>query len=57
MWDTARGATLSHDMPCRGCGHAAHRYLPCSEECACVPPPIPGADPDPAHQQLVGASS
>jgi hypothetical protein len=28
---------LSHDMPCRGCGHATHTYLPCSDACDCVP--------------------
>ncbi|MBF4768255.1 hypothetical protein ISU10_10785 [Nocardioides agariphilus] len=39
MWDTAElGSThLSHDMPCPGCAHPRHTYLPCSDECACVP--------------------
>ncbi len=49
MWDTVqhvRGtATLSHDLPCPACGHAAHSFLACSDECACVPPPMPGSTP------------
>jgi hypothetical protein len=38
MWDTVdtNGTHLSHDMPCPGCGHATHSYLPCSDSCACV---------------------
>ena len=38
MWDTVdtTGTHLSHDMPCTGCGHAAHSYLPCSDACTCV---------------------
>lgn len=28
---------LTHDMPCRRCGHARHTYLACSDECSCVP--------------------
>ena len=30
-------SNLTHDMPCRRCGHARHTYLACSDECACVP--------------------
>jgi hypothetical protein len=39
MWDNAERTTtnLSHDMPCTQCGHATHSYLPCSDECDCVP--------------------
>lgn len=38
MWDTVdmNGTHLSHDMPCRGCGHAEHTYLPCSDTCTCA---------------------
>ena len=46
MWDTAKTPTvahLPHDMSCPRCGHAAHTYLPCSDTCACVPLPPPGA--------------
>lgn len=56
MWDTVEtshrsgsGSTsehLSHDLPCRRCGHAVHTYLACSDTCACVPVGMPG--------QLVG---
>lgn len=48
MWDTiestgGRAALhLSHDLPCAACGHATHRFLACSDSCACVPPPLPG---------------
>jgi hypothetical protein len=37
MWDTVDtgGTHLSHDMPCAGCGHGQHTYLPCSDTCAC----------------------
>jgi hypothetical protein len=47
MWDTVEitSSHLSHDMPCQGCGHAAHTYLSCSDSCACVPPPVPGSQP------------
>jgi hypothetical protein len=47
MWDTVEitSSHLSHDMPCPGCGHAAHIYLSCSDSCACVPPPVPGSQP------------
>ncbi|WP_460792400.1 hypothetical protein [Nocardioides maradonensis] len=26
---------LSHDLPCRHCGHAPHHYLPCDHGCEC----------------------
>ncbi|GAB3866763.1 hypothetical protein GCM10028801_39400 [Nocardioides maradonensis] len=44
MWDTVQTSTihLSHDRPCGLCGHAAHTYLPCGDDCACVPLPVPG---------------
>lgn len=49
MWDTietalagGRADRLSHDLPCAACGHATHRFLACSDACACVPPPLPG---------------
>ena len=37
MWDTVQTSRtrLSHDLPCPGCGHAAHTYLPCSDSCRC----------------------
>lgn len=41
MWD---GAPLSHDMPCIFCGHAAHHYLPCGDECACTHAELIGID-------------
>ncbi len=43
MWDLPQTnpVHLSHDLPCQGCGHAAHTYLPCSDTCACVPV-VPG---------------
>jgi hypothetical protein len=57
MWDTAHHLVgqragsnvlhLSHDLPCPRCGHAMHRFLPCSETCRCVPPPVPGMAVDP----------
>jgi hypothetical protein len=39
MWDNAERTSthLTHDMPCTQCGHATHTYLPCSDECSCVP--------------------
>jgi hypothetical protein len=39
MWDTVETQMnpLSHDMPCTGCGHATHTYLPCSDGCDCAP--------------------
>jgi hypothetical protein len=38
MWDTVQEQTshLSHDIPCPGCGHGRHTYLPCSDACACA---------------------
>ena len=44
MWDTIEITTthLSHDLPCTGCGHAAHTYLSCSDSCECAPRPMPG---------------
>ncbi|WP_169570530.1 hypothetical protein [Nocardioides insulae] len=45
MWDTVQISTehMSHDLPCPHCGHALHTFLPCSDTCACVPRPMPGA--------------
>ena len=39
MWDTVETQSnpLSHEMPCHGCGHAMHTYLPCSDGCDCAP--------------------
>ena len=34
---------LSHDLPCHGCGHAVHTYLPCSDTCACTVTALPGS--------------
>jgi hypothetical protein len=47
MWDTPEHTQqhLSHDLPCALCGHAMHRYLACSDTCACVPPAAPGLVP------------
>ena len=44
MWDTVEQNTLhlTHDLLCPRCGHAAHRYLACSDSCTCQPPEIPG---------------
>lgn len=47
MWDTVEpsqpGAEhLTHDLPCSGCGHAAHSYLACSDTCSCEPSALPG---------------
>jgi hypothetical protein len=38
MWDTVETTSvhLSHDLPCSGCGHALHTYLPCSDTCDCA---------------------
>lgn len=38
MWDTVEATStyLSHDMPCAGCGHSTHSYLPCSDTCTCA---------------------
>jgi hypothetical protein len=45
MWDTVQtnGVPLTRDLPCQQCGHAAHTFLACSDTCACVPVPMPGA--------------
>lgn len=44
MWDTEHTTPthLSHDLPCAGCGHAVHTYLPCSDTCACPVNALPG---------------
>lgn len=43
MWETVgTGATLSRELPCLSCGHAAHTFLPCSETCRCTPGVMPG---------------
>ena len=44
MWDTVDVNTihLTHDLPCPRCGHAAHRFLACSDTCGCIPPEMPG---------------
>ena len=34
---------LSHDRPCPRCGHAIHRYLACSDRCACAPDALAGS--------------
>jgi hypothetical protein len=54
MWDTAETTrnTVTHDMPCSQCGHATHTYLPCSDECACVPSWLGAVAGDP---RLTGA--
>ena len=38
MWDTVETnkVHLSHDIPCAGCGHGPHSYLPCSDSCSCT---------------------
>jgi hypothetical protein len=38
MWDTVETSPvhLSHDLPCAGCGHGPHSYLPCSDTCDCA---------------------
>jgi hypothetical protein len=48
MWDTVQTTErhLSHDLPCPGCGHAAHTYLPCGDDCACARSAMPGATLD-----------
>lgn len=47
MWniDQSSEQHLSHDLPCPGCGHAVHTYLPCSDTCACRVTGLPGAAP------------
>lgn len=44
MWDTVQSSSvhLPHDRPCPSCAHPVHTYLPCSDSCRCVPPPMPG---------------
>ena len=46
MWDTVQKDSLhlSHDLPCLGCGHAVHTYLPCSDTCDCGRTVMPGSD-------------
>ncbi len=52
MWDTVQtnahttGRHLSHDLPCPGCGHAAHTYLPCGDDCDVPRTVMPGATLD-----------
>ena len=43
MWDTvdAQPNPKSHEMPCPECGHPSHTYLPCSDDCDCVPSWLP----------------
>lgn len=50
MWRTDRTADqhLSHDLPCPGCGHAVHTYLPCSDTCSCQVRSLPGGLPQAA---------
>ena len=45
MWDTytENDTHLSHDLPCSRCGHEAHTFLACSENCSCTPAPMPGS--------------
>lgn len=46
MWDVIEARTgehLSHDLPCTGCGHGQHTYLPCSDSCTCAGSSLPGA--------------
>lgn len=44
MWNTdqTEPRQLSHDLPCPGCGHPVHTYLPCSETCTCRITGLPG---------------
>lgn len=44
MWDGPQTSQLhlSHDLPCPGCGHAAHTYLACGDTCPCPPTAMPG---------------
>ncbi|MEZ5193572.1 MAG: hypothetical protein R2734_14475 [Nocardioides sp.] len=43
MWTTPSGTAPSRatptcrTTPVRGCGHAQHTYLPCSDSCDCRP--------------------
>ncbi len=44
MWDTADEPGpihLSHALACTRCGHESHRFLTCSDTCACDPPELP----------------
>lgn len=45
MWDVVQinSLHLSHDLPCPRCGHPAHIYLPCNDQCSCKPTLMPGA--------------
>lgn len=45
MWDIVQVSSrhLSHDLPCPRCGHPAHIYLACSDNCDCMPTPMPGS--------------
>jgi hypothetical protein len=46
MWNTDQTTQhLSHDLPCSGCGHAVHTYLPCSDTCSCQVTSLPGMLP------------
>lgn len=47
MWTTVETNQqhLTHDLPCSGCGHAVHTYLPCSDTCGCRVTGLPGATP------------
>ncbi|MFJ9390792.1 hypothetical protein ACIRON_18345 [Nocardioides sp. NPDC101246] len=44
MWDVVQFNPfhLSHDLPCPWCGHPAHIYLACDDECGCKPTLMPG---------------
>jgi len=46
MWEMEQtdDGPLSRDLPCPGCGHAAHTYLACSDTCDCAPTLLPGSD-------------
>jgi hypothetical protein len=35
---------LLHDPPCVECGHAAHPYLVCGNDCDCAPTLMPGQE-------------
>ena len=48
MWNTTQTNQqqhLTHDLPCSGCGHAVHTYLPCSDTCVCQVTSLPGMLP------------
>lgn len=44
MWEIVQAPSLhlSHDLPCLRCGHPAHTYLACSDDCGCRPALMPG---------------